>query len=371
MNTSTIPDGDKTYYAKWSYTPSHTEFNIINEPMRTYYNNIATWKNSESTFQTNMDANFDQYDCQACDANPSSPYQSCPIAAVANKAQCDRPKGFETGLTGDVSVYTSNETTKEKGTKVNYVTVTNGTIYNMIPGQTYYWESDDDPNVYGTVKVLGERRIVDAGAVRNVRDLGGLEVDTNGDGTVDGTLKYGKIFRGVRLDTSADVTSLEALGITEEIDLRGSQSDPKLSNYVPISITNYEIDKANFPSNYTALRNALIRAMNDVIDGENIFFHCKIGTDRTGTFAYFLEGLLGVSEEDRLQDYELSYFYGVLNRHRFYSYQPGSSITHRFDYMHNLYPTNSDIYDWFMLGSTDQEADAALINQFRSAMIDN
>jgi hypothetical protein len=111
--------------------------------------------------------------------------------------------------------------------------------------------------------------------------------------------------------------------------------------------------------------------MDDVISGESVYFHCKIGTDRTGTFAYFLEGLLGVSEEDRLQDYELSYFYGVLNRHRFYSYQPGSSITHRFDYMHNLYPTNSDIYDWFMLGSTDQEADATLINQFRSAMIDS
>ena len=113
--------------------------------------------------------------------------------------------------------------------------------------------------------------------------------------------------------------------------------------------------------------------MDDVINGESIYFHCKIGTDRTGTLAYFLEGLLGVSEEDRLQDYELSYFYGVLNRHRFYSTQPGSSITHRFTYMHDLYPTNSSIYDYYMAGATDQTraADEQRVIDFRNAMTNN
>ena len=369
VDANTIPEGNVTFYAKWSFTPTHSQFSIINEPMKVYFNNISTWKNDESTFQTTMNNNFDEYSCQSCDANASSPYQTCPINNEANKKQCDRAEGFETGVTSDITVYLSDETTKEKGAEVDYVTVTNGTIYNMIPGETYYWESDEDNNVYGTVTVSGQRRIIDAGAVRNVRDLGGLEVDTNNDGTPDGTLKYGKIFRGVRLATSEDITSLERLGITEEIDLRGNESDPKLSNYVPFAITNYEIDKENYSSNYTALRNALTKAMDDVINGENIYFHCKIGTDRTGTFAYFLEGLLGVSEEDRLQDYELSYFYGVLNRHRFYSYQPGSSITHRFTYMHNLYPTNQDIYDYYMSGSTNQEADIQRINNFRNAMI--
>ena len=364
-------NSDKTYYAKWSYTPSHVEFDPTNDAMSTYYSNISTWKNDSSTFQTNMDNNFNSNSCQSCDASASNPYQSCPINSESNKNQCDRPNGFDTGMNADLNVYLSNEATKVKGEQVNYVTVSNGIIYNMIPGETYYWELKDDTSIYGTVKVLGERRIIDAGAVRNVRDLGGLSVDTDGDGTIDGTLKYGKMYRGVRLASSRDVSSLEKLGITEEVDLRGNQSDPKLSNYVPLTITNYEIDRENYLNNYKTLRSALNRVMDDVISGESVYFHCKIGTDRTGTFAYFLEGLLGVSEEDRLQDYELSYFYGLLNRHRFYSYQPGSSITHRFVYMHDLYPTNEDIYNYYMSGSTDatRDADAQRVIDFRNVMI--
>ena len=368
-----IINSDKTYYAKWSYTPSHVEFDPTNDAMSTYYSNISTWKNDSSTFQTNMDNNFNSNSCQSCDASASNPYQSCPINGESNKNQCDRPNGFDTGMNADLNVYLSNETTKVKGEQVNYVTVSNGIIYNMIPGETYYWELKDDTSIYGTVKVLGERRIIDAGAVRNVRDLGGLSVDTDGDGTIDGTLKYGKMYRGVRLASSSDVSSLEKLGITEEIDLRGNQSEPKLSNYVPLTITNYEIDRENYLNNYKAFRSALNRVMDDVISGESVYFHCKIGTDRTGTMAYFLEGLLGVPEEERLQDYELSYFYGLLNRHRFYSYQPGSSITHRFDYMHNLYPTNESIYNYYMAGATDETRDADIqrINDFRNAMINH
>lgn len=126
-------------------------------------------------------------------------------------------------------------------------------------------------------------------------------------------------------------------------------------------------------NNYKTFRSALNRVMDDVISGESVYFHCKIGTDRTGTMAYFLEGLLGVPEEERLQDYELSYFYGLLNRHRFYSYQPGSSITHRFDYMHNLYPTNESIYNYYMAGATDETRDADIqrVNDFRNAMINH
>ncbi len=46
--------------------------------------------------------------------------------------------------------------------------------------------------------------------------------------------------------------------------------------------------------------------------GENypIVFHCIGGTDRTGTLAYLLNGLLGVSQEDLIRDYEMSFIAG-------------------------------------------------------------
>ena len=345
-------------------------FNMTNDTMTYYFEHIASWKKDPSTFQSNMDSNFNNYNCSEC-TGPN--YQQCP-APSSDKTLCDQPKGYDTKVTdSNIKVYNSDETKKEKGTEVTYATIKEGKIYNLIPGQTYYWESTDN-NANGYVKVSGERRTIYSN-VRNVRDLGGLEVDTNGDGKADGKLKYGKIFRGPKLVSSTDVTELEKLGITEEIDLRGSNNDPKLSNYVPREIKNYLIyhDNSTHKKDYTTFRQALIDTMQDVINGKNIYFHCAIGTDRTGTMAYFLEGLLGVSKEDRLEDYELSYFYGLLNRNRLHDNLSGSSINPRFKSMYDKYDTNEKIYKWFIAPlKTQKEIDEAdkLIKEFKKAMVD-
>lgn len=49
-----------------------------------------------------------------------------------------------------------------------------------------------------------------------------------------------------------------------------------------------------------------------------IVFHCIGGTDRTGTFAYLLGGLLGVSEDELILDYDISFIggQGPDRRHR-------------------------------------------------------
>ncbi len=60
-------------------------------------------------------------------------------------------------------------------------------------------------------------RWVDAGVIRNARDFGGLPVtytDSN-EQTVTGTLAYGIIFRGEKLQ-NAPATELTNLGITTE-----------------------------------------------------------------------------------------------------------------------------------------------------------
>ena len=369
VNSSTVPTGNMNIYADWSFTPTQVSFNIINDPMRVYYNNISTWKTNESTFQSNMNTNFNNYSCSECDGQAAKPYQNCPYTG---EVQCDRPKGYSTGVTGTITVYKAIQSggTWTKDVAADYVSVTSdGILYDMIPGETYYWELDSDHNIYGIVTAVGERRILEASGVRNIRDLGGFEVDVDGNGTMDGKIDYGRMFRGPKLTSTADVNALLKLGITEEIDLRGSNNEPKISsNYQAREIVNYEIDQANYPTNYTALRNALSATMDDVISGENVYFHCAIGTDRTGTLAWFLEGLLGVSEEDRVEDYELSYFYGLLNRHRFYSYQQGSDITHRFVYMYNLYQTNTDIYNYYTVNGTDAAA-VQRVQDFRDAVI--
>ena len=374
IDENTIPIGNVTYYAHWTYVSSNevVSFNMNNDALDTYFTNISTWKDlDQATFKSNMSSNFTANSCSACNGS-----NACNSPAAGT--YCEQPKGYDTALEDDLLVYTSDENTKEKGSLVTYTTSTDGTIYNMIPGETYYWESSTDSNIHGLVKATANRRTIKS-SVRNVRDLGGLEVNYIDEGiTKSGTIKYGKLFRGAQLSSSStDVTELAKLGVDYEIDLRPAsdgKSQAAFTNHDnDIIITNYLIYPDTYASNYTALKNALKDTMNYVIahkdDDKALYFHCTIGTDRTGTLAYFLEGLLGVSEEDRVEDYELSYYYGMTNRDRYHDNLSGSNINPRFTTMHNTYDTNEKIYNWFMQGSTDQEADQQLINNFRQAMI--
>ena len=198
-------------------------------------------------------------------------------------------------------------------------------------------------------------------------------------------MDYGRLFRGIRLESSTSVTELTNLGINSELDLREANSDTnKISRYNRIEAQNYYVNPLNYANNpnsttlqeknyYNMTRAAVKYAMEEIAyEHKNLYFHCRIGTDRTGTVAYVLEGLLGVPEEDRIQDYELSFFYGLVRIHRYHNMKPGSSVgtgAERFTYMHDFMDTNSKIYAWYMYGSDDPDYDNALIEAFRNEMI--
>ncbi len=374
VTSSTTPTENTEYFAKWSYTPSNSieNFNATNDVMAEYYDHISTWKNNSSTFQSNMKSNFDNYNCQCKDGTCTS----------SGTVSCDKPKGYDTGTNAALNVYLSDESTKTKGASVSYTNSGSGVIYNMIPGQVYYWELASDSNVYGLVKASddGNRRILNTEGVGNTRDLGGLRVDANGDGTADGTLKYGILFRGEKIGTSsAGKTILQNLGVNEEVDLRGSSEIGSGELTIPTfknrELKHYQIDDATHHDYYVMDRAVVKEVIQDITNNnKKIYFHCRIGADRTGTLAYILEGLLNVMEEDRLRDYELSFFSGLVNRHRFYNYDANSSVSkdQKFVYMYDLYDTNTKIYNWFIDGAADQterDSDIALINSFRTKMI--
>ena len=386
--TSAVPStiaalapGTATIYAKWIYTPASqlATYDVTNNAMTTYYNNISSWVNlSESDFMSAMSTNFNNNNCSACEGANAC---SSPGAGT----YCDKPKTYSTGVNSAVDVYLYDETTHVIGKKAKYANASSGTISNLIPGQPYYWEKASDPSINGHVQVSTPRRNVDAGNVRNVRDLGGMSISyTENNVTKTGTLKYGKLFRGARLTSSNDdITSLSNLGVTREIDLRAnSESSGQVwfpthdngSNGSDIIITNYLINPTATSfistahlSDYRNLKAAMKTVMRYVVAGDNIFFHCTIGTDRTGTIAYFLEGLLGVGEEDRLEDYELTYFYGMTNRTRYHDYLSGSSINPRFTSMYKSYPTYQDIYNFYKF--EPESDDDTLLADFRDAMI--
>ena len=409
VTAATVPTGNETYHAVWSYTPSDTpvSFDTSNDAMKGYYNiiegwttgaanitqfnkdtttiNNSTWGDtsvlSEAGFQAGLRANFEAYDCdmqKGYNGNNESKWNW-----TSGSENCSKPAVYDTGVNDALTVYLYDTNTSTVGNKVYYTKSDNGTLTNLVPGKTYKWVQTSDNTVYGYVTATADHgtRFIDAGDTNNVRDLGGLEVDTDSDGVVDGTLKYEKLYRGgkvvggsagIEAITNLAKTSDSIAGNIIEYDVAGDQSAgfPSAKSY-PVIHYNFDYNTSDM-TNYNAARNAINAIMDDVIAGGKIYFHCRVGADRTGTTAYLLEGLLGVSDEDRYREYELTHLGGLTDRTRYYK-QKDASNNKKFVFMMDYVLTKGDIMTWYMKGSSDTSTnhpDQDRIDAFRQAMIE-
>ena len=399
--TQYIPTGDVTLVAKWVYNSSDTPvvFNIANDALQGYQTLINSWvpspinittfneaspindstwgdtsELSEQEFWEGIKDNFEDNSCSI----PSYSDAVKPLSALTNwvngSYDCSKPKAYDTRIGAALNVYLDDK----NGTQVAYVNAENGVIHNMIPGQTYYWEKADDSTVYGyvTATSVNGRRPIELSANRNTRDLGGLPVtytDSNNQ-TVTGTLAYGRLFRGERL-WSTPATELYNLGINKQYDVGDPTeyaNDTKLSDYKWDPVVHYNFDynsgdENNASSNYMKAWTAVTDIMTDITsanDPKNIYFHCRVGADRTGTTAYLLEGLLGVPDEARYEEYELTNLSGLYDRTRYYK-QKTSTNNLKFVFMMEYVKTNADILNWYM---SNPNSDMNLVQAFRSAM---
>ena len=166
------------------------------------------------------------------------------------------------------------------------------------------------------VRILdGQVRWIDAEGCRNVRDIGGWKTESGK------TVRYGMLYRGACIDgyNGIELTAFgkqqfrEMLGIKTQLDLRGSddgeQGNQQYSDfggrYVKATFDQYDYIFKN-----TRSHEALGKIFDVLSDEANypIYFHCNAGSDRTGTLAFIINGLLGVSHEDLTRDFELTGF---------------------------------------------------------------
>ena len=170
--------------------------------------------------------------------------------------------------------------------------------------------------------------------VQNVRDLGGLK------GLGGKTVATGKAFRSAQFNRAAPynlvtnakkkvereyygsckttMTSEQVaaarrdFGIRTDLDLRGTGQCRGMSG----SPLGDGVRFVNVPaSNYSGIYKGegaklMADALRVFADEANypVIFHCVKGADRTGSLAFILHALLGVSAEDRLLDWELTAF---------------------------------------------------------------
>lgn len=184
-------------------------------------------------------------------------------------------------------------------------------VYNLYKAMTYYvrvtsYKGDTAVRkAESTFKTTEQGpRIMNIDSLYNVRDLGGY-LTADGKRTLQGM-----IYRGCEMNGSHGLALSEAgnaymsnvLGIKLDLDLRADDSKTPLSSAT----------KKSFPINgyeYAFTEKEYYRQIfAELADESNypVYIHCWGGADRTGTVSYLLNALLGVSEKELIQDYELT-----------------------------------------------------------------
>jgi protein-tyrosine phosphatase len=189
------------------------------------------------------------------------------------------------------------------------------------------------PSGGGVAVIAGERNLGLLGA-RNFRDLGGY-LAAGGART-----RWGRVFRSdALLLEAADLVTFAGLGVRMVYDLRSDTEREVAPNRLPAGGHLVELlpllsNTASPPTIDAMLADgerfladiylhmleqsaaSLGRILTGLADESRLpaVFHCAAGKDRTGIVAALLLSVLGVAEEDILDDYELTSRYRTPDR---------------------------------------------------------
>ena len=254
---------------------------------------------------------------------------------VSNYAGSDRPQPVKLSWKGAAKTVRISTFPDLSGSWDVAVQQSPASIYNLTPGVRYFYSvlaADGSVLRESCVIPKGPMRLIN-GLLKNTRDLGGWKAG-------DKTVKYGKIYRGANLDDiQQDASKMDIvvnlLGVGVDLDLRGlppgsqggsgeknpwKASDPviykniKLWHYFVPSADKYlqvDVSPGETADQYQYAIRCIIEWLRD---GKVVYFHCHGGADRTGTLAFLLEGLLGVSESDMSKDFELTTYSNSIHR---------------------------------------------------------
>lgn len=186
-------------------------------------------------------------------------------------------------------------------------------VYNLLRNTKYYWRvtaigaKKTVKSKIRSVKTNDITRTIYAPGVHNMRDLGGYM-------TASGTrTKQGLLYRCANLDkikADGKKVLVKELGIKTDLDLRKEgegtvgTTSPALKNYLHRRGAKYEDIIGDNDA-----RERFVQGVKVFADKNNypMLFHCTYGRDRTGTLAFIINGLLGVSKKNLYRDYELTF----------------------------------------------------------------
>lgn len=194
-------------------------------------------------------------------------------------------------------------------------------IDNLKVNSTYYYTldittPDKTYNYSGNFKTANTTRFLNIPNLLNVRDIGGYE---NSDGQV---VKQGMIIRGSEIDGLVEPEYFldreyidyveEEFGFKFDMDLRvGTLFEYEYKSMLGENVIHKFYDAPAYGYIYVLMyKETLKNIFADLANPNNypMYLHCTYGLDRTGTVIFLLGGILGLSEEDLIYEYELSSF---------------------------------------------------------------
>lgn len=257
-------------------------------------------------------------------------------------------------------------------------------VSNLVPFKSHIYSFQNGSGTVlesGTIVPNGKNRMIYLNGAHNCRDMGGWKC-------AGGNIKYGLLYRSGELQSNYGITVSgndvwrlrEQCGILCELDFRGTTetdggtpSDP--SDDYTESVLGSDIEYINIPINQydiavttqtAPIINVLRTLFANVKNNKPTIFHCQAGADRTGTIAFIIGALLGMSQSDLDKDYELTSLSGV------YGTQTRTRLNQNYLLLINYIKSLSgDTYEEKVIGwAMDHGITGQEINEFRSNMID-
>ena len=160
-------------------------------------------------------------------------------------------------------------------------------------------------------------RNLDVGNMPNCRDMGGRTTYAGGK------IKQGMIYRtaGNKFDNRSNVDEacqevlINQLGVKTEINVANSTGNNV--NLSGVKVENCFMAYGSVPYSNLARNSVRVRQIMEILSKEDnypVFYHCRIGTDRTGITGVMINGLLGVPFNEVIQDYGFSNFSPIDNQ---------------------------------------------------------
>ncbi len=225
------------------------------------------------------------------------------ILSISEKEDMSNPLTYSTGLSQE------KELTNFKINQDYYWTVTAVCGSKSYSSETSHFVTFED----------GPRNM-NIDGITNVRDCGGWPIGKPEKGRY---VKQGLLYRTARLNVSSateptiEITDegkdlmLNEMKIKSEIDLRLVENNEigSITNSPLGESVNYYNCPMDYHGNYIIINKDEVKHVFEILSNKDnypLFFHCNIGTDRTGMISFLVLGLLGVQEEYLQLDYEFS-----------------------------------------------------------------